>query len=68
MIIMALIWKTRVESVVPGPSKQGFSWDVWYAVNKSRLSEKRARRYREDAAYRAAALERSRQQRKKPAK
>ena len=45
--------------------KAGFNWDAWYAKNKQRLSEKRAKRYREDAAYRAAALERSRQQREK---
>jgi hypothetical protein len=65
---MALIFKTHTEAVVPGPVKQGFNWDAWYAKNKQRLSEKRAKRYREDAAYRAAALERSRHQRetKKP--
>lgn len=64
-----LIWKTTTATEVPGPVKQGFNWDAWYAKNKTRLSEKRAKRYREDAAYRAAALERSRQQRetKKPA-
>lgn len=64
-----LIWKTTTQTEVPGPVKQGFNWDAWYAKNKTRLSEKRAKRYREDAAYRAAALERSRQQRetKKPA-
>ena len=64
-----LIWKTTQTTEVPGPVKQhGFNWDAWYAKNKTRLSEKRAKRYREDAAYRAAALERSRQQReqKKP--
>lgn len=44
-------------------SKSGFSWDQWYAANKARLSEKRARRYREDASYRDAALKRSRNQR-----
>lgn len=58
---MALIMKTQ-EPVTSGPAK-GFSWDAWYAKNKSRLSEKRARRYREDTAYREAALERSRKQR-----
>lgn len=61
--VMALIWKAHIEPEVPGPVKHGFSWDAWYAKNKARLSEKRARRYREDVAYRAAALERSRQQR-----
>lgn len=67
---MALIFKDMTAVVeVPGPVKQGFSWDAWYAKNKARLSEKRAKRYREDATYRAAALERSRLQRdsKKPA-
>ena len=63
-----LIWKTTTQMEVPGPVKQGFNWGAWYAKNKARLSEKRAKRYREDAGYRAAALERSRQQRevKKP--
>lgn len=42
---------------------KGFSWDAWYAANKQRLSEKRAKRYREDPAYREAALKRSRSQR-----
>lgn len=63
-----LIWKTMepdVEAIKKswGPTKQGFSWDAWYAKNRARLSEKRARRYREDASYREAALERSRHQR-----
>jgi hypothetical protein len=57
---MALIWKAQE---VVAPPISGFSWDNWYAKNKSRLSEKRAKRYREDAAYREAALERSRKQR-----
>lgn len=66
-----LIWKTQgaTQPVEPQPVvKGGFNWDAWYAKNKTRLSEKRAKRYREDAAYRAAALERSRLQRenKKP--
>lgn len=60
---MALIFKTQTVPDVPGPVKQGFSWDEWYSKNRTRLSEKRARRYREDAAYRQAALDRSRQQR-----
>lgn len=66
---MALIFKDMSAVVeVPGPVKQGFSWDAWYAKNKTRLSVKRAKRYREDSSYRAAALERSRLQRetKKP--
>ena len=59
-----LIWNSKTqEAVSVDPSKQGFSWDAWYAKNKARLSEKRAKRYREDPAYRSAALERSRQQR-----
>lgn len=65
---MALIFKTAIEPPVIPAVKPGFDWDAWYAKNKQRLSEKRAKRYREDPAYRAAALERSRQQRetKKP--
>lgn len=61
-----LIWKAQETTHPTG--KSGFSWDSWYAKNRARLSEKRAKRYREDASYRAAALERSRQQRetKKP--
>lgn len=60
-----LIWKTQEPGTTPGPVKQeqGFSWDAWYAKNRARLSEKRARRYREDPAYRNAALKRSRAQR-----
>ncbi len=42
-----------------------FSWDTWYANNKTRLSKERARRYKEDPAYREAALMRSRVQRGK---
>lgn len=62
---MALIWNVKAQAPeVPGPVKQGFSWDAWYAKNKNRLAEKRAKRYREDAAYREAALGRSRAQRK----
>lgn len=66
-----LIWKLPkpgVAEFIPFTTKQGFNWDAWYAKNKVRLSEKRAKRYREDAAYRAAAMERSRLQRdsKKP--
>jgi len=62
---MALIWKTQE---VAEPVKAGFSWDAWYAKNKTRLSVKRAKRYREDVGYRNAALARSRAQRgtKKP--
>ena len=60
---MALIWKAQVVEPSAPPVKPGFNWDAWYAKNKARLSEKRARRYREDSAYREAALERSRQQR-----
>ena len=60
---MALIFKQMDTPVVPGPVK--FSWETWYAKNKTRLSAKRAKRYREDAAYREAALARSRQRKKK---
>lgn len=56
-----LIWK--VQTPEQEPVKQGFSWDAWYAKNKKRLAEKRAKRYREDVQYREAALERSRAQR-----
>lgn len=59
---MALVFVPVGKSSEP-PKKPGFSWDAWYARNKARLSEKRARRYREDSAYRAKALLRSRQQR-----
>lgn len=61
---MALIFHKPdlVQPVMP-PVKPGFNWDVWYQKNKQRLSEKRSKRYREDAAYRTAALERSRAQR-----
>ena len=45
--------------------KSGFSFAQWYEKNKARLSEKRAKRYREDPVYRAAALKRGRAQRKK---
>jgi hypothetical protein len=48
----------------PSPQpKSGFSYPTWYAENKSRLSEKRAKRYKEDKQYREAALRRSRAQR-----
>lgn len=59
---MALRMLERVKSV-PKVSSDGFSWDQWYAANRTRLSEKRARRYREDVGYREAALKRSRSQR-----
>lgn len=64
---MSLIFKP-LTAPVEAPQKTGFQWDAWYAKNKARLSEKRAKRYREDPAYRQAALARSRQQRgtKKP--
>lgn len=55
------IHTTEPESAKPGK----FSWDQWYQENKARLSEKRAKRYREDPDYRAAALRRSSRQRKK---
>jgi hypothetical protein len=58
-----LIWKMPTIPEAPHPVKPGFNWDHWYAKNKQRLSEKRAKRYQEDPIYRAAALERSRQQR-----
>lgn len=63
-----LIWKVPETQPVMPPVKPKFNWDAWYAKNKQRLSEKRAKRYDEDPAYRAAALERSRRQReqKKP--
>ena len=61
---MALIFIRPLDPpVTPGPVK--FSWEAWYAKNKTRLSEKRAKRYREDAAYREAALQRSRQRKGK---
>lgn len=61
---MALIFIK--EKSKPSPSvAPGFSWDRWYAQNKKRLAEKRAKRYREDTAYRQAALERGKSQRKK---
>jgi len=61
---MALIIVRRDEPQTL-PEKHGFSWDQWYAQNKERLAEKRAKRYAEDSAYREAALKRSREQRKK---
>lgn len=61
---MLIFHKAHSEPVMP-PAKPGFNWDVWYQKNKTRLSEKRAKRYSEDAAYRTAALERSRLQREK---
>lgn len=61
---MALIWKQETQASVPVPvQKTGFSWDQWYQENKGRLSEKRAKRYRDDPEYRQKALDRSRQQR-----
>jgi hypothetical protein len=57
---MALIWR---DETAPTVASQGFSWDAWYAKNKERLSEKRAKRYKEDIAYREAAKLRSRLQR-----
>jgi hypothetical protein len=59
---MALILKMREAPLAP-LVKPGFNWDQWYLKNKARLSEKRAKRYREDPGYRAAALQRSRAQR-----
>lgn len=60
---MALIMKTRSEPVSMPGRATGFRWDAWYAANRKRLSEKRARRYRDDVGYREAALRRSREQR-----
>lgn len=64
---MALIWSVPAAAPAPPPETQSgsFSWDAWYAKNKIRLSEKRAKRYREDPEYREAALRRSREQRQK---
>lgn len=63
---MALIWVQSMQPAVPmGSPSVGFSWDHWYAKNKQRLAEKRAKRYAEDPAYREAALRRSREQRLK---
>jgi hypothetical protein len=59
---MALIW-VKSTPATPETVKGGFSWDAWYEKNKTRLAEKRAKRYREDPSYRKAALERSRHQR-----
>lgn len=59
---MALYFIDR-EVQTQNPNPGGFTWDQWYAQNKERLSEKRAKRYREDPEYRKAALERSRKQR-----
>jgi len=62
---MALLFvkAASVTPVAPASLEPGFSWDAWYEANKDRLSEKRAKRYREDPEYRAKALARSRQQR-----
>jgi hypothetical protein len=58
MVGMLIFHKTE-----ESPQSKKFSWDAWYAENRARLSSKRAKRYREDPAYRSAALARSRQQR-----
>lgn len=58
---MSLQFLTR--KPVKVSTKPGFSWDAWYSQNKQRLCDKKARRYREDVAYREKALERSRSQR-----
>ena len=42
----------------------GFDYATWYQENRTRLSEKKAKRYKEDKKYREAALTRSRSQRK----
>jgi len=65
---MALIWASATAApaaLLDTPSSGAFSWDAWYAKNKKRLAEKRAKRYAEDPAYREAALRRSREQRHK---
>lgn len=62
---MALIFLRSEVEAAPEVVRARFSWDDWYAKNKQRLSEKRAKRYAEDAGYREAALKRSRAQRKK---
>jgi hypothetical protein len=63
---MALIWAQQTTPTAPPDTQsEGFSWDAWYAKNKTRLAEKRAKRYAEDPAYREAALRRSREQRQK---
>lgn len=40
-----------------------FSFKSWYIKNRARLNEKKAKRYREDSAYREAILTRSKAQR-----
>lgn len=63
---MALIIVRRqdiVKPVISVKKQSGFNWDEWYAQNKGRLSEKRAKRYRDDPDYRQAALKRSENQR-----
>ena len=63
---MALLMKLSGSEQTPKPVepvKTGFQWSTWYAQNKVRLSEKRAKRYAEDPEYREAALTRSRHQR-----
>lgn len=47
--------------------KGKFSYKAWYQANKTRLSQKKAKLYAEDASYREAQLERSNKNRKKPA-
>jgi hypothetical protein len=56
---MTLFWKK------PETPKPGFDYKGWYRANKKRLSDKKAKRYREDSQYRDAALQRSRNQRLK---
>lgn len=60
---MALIIVKASSAVAEAPLKQGFDWDAWYEKNKTRLSAKRALRYKTDTLYREAALRRSRAQR-----
>ena len=61
---MAPVWKIGPAPADPKPAQiGGLDYKAWYQQNKQRPSEKKAPRYREDAAYRAAARRRSRKQR-----
>ena len=63
MALLMRISQSQPKAPEAAPVKAGFSWSTWYANNKERLSEKRAKRYAEDPEYREAALNRSRHQR-----
>lgn len=65
---MALVFVTRQQTAEPQqsiapPKSEGFSYSAWYEANKQRLSEKRAKRYREDPEYREKAIARAKAQR-----